>query len=62
MTWDGHQGECSLLMGWVGGGVFLTATFELGLTASGRQRIDKAELDGIVKRDESATNCITLPN
>lgn len=34
--------------------------FELGLTASGRQRIDRAELDGIVKHDESAT--IALPS
>ena len=34
--------------------------FELGLTASGRQRIDKAELDGIVKHDEPAT--IALPS
>jgi hypothetical protein len=35
--------------------------FELGLTASGRQRIDRAELDGIVKHDEPATIALPFP-
>ena len=60
MTWDGMSRGIFLTHGlgwwWC---VYDGYMFELDLTASGRQRIDKAELEGIAQHDEPATNCIT---